>query len=69
MKNVLYIVLTILAASVAAWRMYAFIIVPPSKQNYYDLAIALVCAVVAIAFAGLFFAGRVNQDEELHITK
>ncbi len=69
MKDVIYIVLTLIAAAVATWRMWIFATARVSQQNYTDLVIAVVCILIAIAFAGLFLAGRVNKEEEIHITK
>jgi hypothetical protein len=74
MKDLLYIVLGLAAAGVGAWRMWVYatgsaIAGRPNSQQLSDLIIAIVCILVAIVFVGLFLAGRVNKEEEIHITK
>ncbi|HZH33672.1 MAG TPA: hypothetical protein VEX64_02470 [Pyrinomonadaceae bacterium] len=69
MKNLAYIVIALAAAIVAAWRMWIFANARTSQQQTTDLVISVVCILAAIIFAGLLFAGRVNKEEEIHITK
>jgi TRAP-type uncharacterized transport system fused permease subunit len=69
MKGALYVVLALIAAAVAAYFMYIYANAPTRSQQTTDLVIAVVCILVAIVFGGLFLAGRVNKEEEIHITK
>lgn len=73
MKNVIYIVLSLIAAIVGIWQMYLYIesVKPRSNAagNLTNLIVSIVCIVAALALGGLFLSGRVNKDEELHITK
>lgn len=72
MKGAIYILLTIIAAAIGAWQMYNFVNSVTNRNQYGDttsLIISLVCIAIAIAFGGLYLAGRVNKEEELHITK
>ena len=69
MKNIIYLVLALAAAAVATWRMWIFATARTSQQQTSDLVVSVVCILLAIAFAGLLFAGRVNKEEEIHITK
>jgi uncharacterized membrane protein YidH (DUF202 family) len=73
MKNVIYILLSLLAAAVGIWQMYLYIesVKPRSNAsgNLTNLIVAIICIVAALALGGLYLAGRVNKEEELHITK
>lgn len=69
MKNIIYLVLALVAAAIAVWRMVHFAGARVSQQQTTDLVIAVVCILLAIVFAGLLLAGRVNKEEEIHITK
>jgi hypothetical protein len=69
MKDIAYIAIGIISAVIAAWRMWIFATARTAEQHTSDLAIAVVCILIAIAFIGLFLAGRVNKEEEIHITK
>lgn len=69
MKNIIYLVLALIAAVIAAWRMWHFATARVSEQQTSDLVVSVVCILLAIVFAGLLFAGRVNKEEEIHITK
>jgi lipopolysaccharide export system protein LptC len=69
MKNIAYLVLALIAAAIAAWRMWIFATAKTSAQQNSDLIISVVCILLAIVFAGLLLAGKVNKEEEIHITK
>lgn len=73
MKGAIYILLALLAAVVGVWQMISYIgsVRPNSNPtgNLTTLVIALVCIVAALGLGALFMAGRVNKEEELHITK
>lgn len=73
MKNAIYALLALLAAVIGVWRMIAYVnsVKPVSKPtgDLTTLIIAVVCIVAALGLGALFMAGRVNKEEELHITK
>lgn len=72
MKNAIYILLGLVAAVIGAWQMYDYINsvtrANPSG-NMTTLIISVICIIAALAFAGIFLAGRVNKEEEFHITQ
>jgi hypothetical protein len=70
MKNAIYIILGLISAIVAVWRMWIYL--QPAKQggeSMTDMAIFIVCVLLALVFIGLYLAGKVNKEEEIHITK
>lgn len=69
MKDAIYVILALIAAAVAAYFMYDYVSTPTREQQTTDLVISVVCILIAIVFGGLFLAGRVNKEEEIHITK
>ena len=73
MKSAIYIILCLIAAVVGAYEMIAYVnsVKPVSKPSgdLTTLIISVVCIIIALAFGGLFLAGRVNKEEELHITQ
>lgn len=73
MKNAIYILLALIAAVIGVWQMIAYVnSVKPVSKPTGDLAtliVAVVCIVAALGLGALFMAGRVNKEEELHITK
>jgi uncharacterized membrane protein YidH (DUF202 family) len=74
MKGAIYILLSLALAAVGIWQMVAFLPTVDKRPygaygNTTALIISVVCILAAVAFAGLYFAGRVNKEEELHITK
>ncbi|HXG86662.1 MAG TPA: hypothetical protein VNI84_21770 [Pyrinomonadaceae bacterium] len=66
MKDMLYALLALIAAALAAYFFYSF-------QKYDDgsnsLIIGIIFALVAVVFGGLFMFGKVNRHEEIHITE
>lgn len=73
MKNAIYILLALVTAAIGAWQMYVYVdsVKPKTNPNgnVTSLVISIVCILAALAFGGLFLAGRVNKEEELHITQ
>lgn len=67
MKDMLYALLALLAAALAAYFLYSF--QHDRAGNSNSLIIGIICAVVAIIFGGLFMFGRVNRHDEIHITE
>ncbi|HEV7642660.1 MAG TPA: hypothetical protein VGO50_01845 [Pyrinomonadaceae bacterium] len=69
MKDMLSIGVGIIAVAIGAWQMYAYITQPPKDPSSMHLIIAIAAAVVAIVCGVFFMLGRVNKQEEIHITK
>jgi ABC-type multidrug transport system permease subunit len=72
MKNAIYILLSLVAAAVGIYEVIAYINSVTRLNphgNMTALVIGVVCILAALAFAGLFLSGRVNKEEELHITQ
>ncbi len=72
MKNAIYILLGLVAAGIGIYEMIGYVNSVTKANpsgNMTALVIAIVCIIAALAFVGLFLAGRVNREEELHITQ
>ena len=67
MKNLLYAVLALISAILAAYFLYSF--QTDKADNSKALIIGIVFALVAVIFGGLFMFGKVNQHEDIHITE
>jgi len=66
MKDMLF---AVLALAAAAGGVFSFIKYTGSGGNTMFLVIAIVCVVVAVALGGVFLSGRVNKNEDIHITE
>lgn len=69
MKDLLYAGLGLLSAAVAAYFMYSYISQKASEATSTPFIIAIVFAVLALVCGALFLSGRVNKQEEIHITE
>lgn len=68
-KDMLYAVLGLLSAAVAAYFMYSYISQKASEATSTSFIIAIIFAIAAIALGTLFVLGKVNKQEEIHITE
>ena len=68
-KDLLYAGLGLLSAAGAAYFMYSYISQKASEATSTSFIIALVFAILALVFGTLFFLGKVNKQEEIHITE
>lgn len=66
MKDMLYAVLALVSAIIAAFSFYKFTS-GPGETMYIVLAIVFLLATIALG--GLFLSGRVNKNEDIHITE
>ncbi|MEO6656090.1 MAG: hypothetical protein ABIO36_08405 [Pyrinomonadaceae bacterium] len=66
MKDMLYAVLALVAAVAAAFSFYKY---TSSDDNKVFLVGAIVGVLVTIVLGGLFLSGRVNKNEDIHITE
>ena len=69
MKDMLSVGVGIIAIAIGAWQMYAYITQPPKDPSSIHLIIAIAAIVVAVVCGIFFMLGRVNKQEEIHITK
>jgi uncharacterized membrane protein len=69
MKDAIYVILALVSAAIAAYFMWIYVGTRTSQMRTMDLIISVICILFAIVFGGLFLAGRVNKEEEIHITK
>jgi hypothetical protein len=68
-KDLLYAVLGLLSAAGAAYFMYTYISQKASEASYTPFILAIVLAILALAFGAMFLLGKVNKTEEIHITE
>lgn len=69
MKDVVSLVVGLAAAGVAIWKAIVFLKTPGTQSGTGDAIWAGAAIVVAIICGAIFFAGRVNKEEEIHITQ
>ena len=66
MKDMLFAVLALITALIAAFFFWRYI---KSEENTLNIAIAIISVILTIVFGGLFLSGRVNRTEDIHITE
>ena len=66
MKDMLYAVLALVSAVVAGLSFYKY---TSSDDNKTWLVGAIVFVLATIVLGGLFLSGRVNKNEDIHITE
>jgi hypothetical protein len=69
MKDMLYAVLGLISAIVAIWQVTVYLGQKASAVSNTPIIIAVVCGIIAIVLGGLFLSGRINKQEEIHITQ
>ncbi|MBA2619641.1 MAG: hypothetical protein H0U87_00415 [Acidobacteria bacterium] len=65
MKDVLFALLALVSAALAAYFLYKF-------QHYDDstsMLIGIVFALAAVILGGLFIFGRLTRHEDIHVTE
>ncbi len=65
-KDMLSALLALVAAVGAAFSFYKY---TTSGDNKVFLVIAIVCVLATVALGGLFLSGRVNKNDDIHITE
>ena len=66
MKDMLFAVLALLAAVGAAFLFFQY---TRSNDNKTYLVGAVVLALATVVLGGLFLSGRVNKNDDIHITE
>ncbi len=66
MKDMLFAVLALITALIAAFFFYRYV-----KSDEYTpfIVVAIISVILTIVFGGLFLSGRVNKTEDIHITE
>lgn len=67
MKDLLFALLGLIAAALAAYFFFDF--QHDKVGNSSSLVLGIILALVAVVFGGLFMFGRVNRHDEIHITE
>ena len=67
MKDMLFALLGLIAAALAAYFFFDF--QNDKVDNSSSLYLGIILALVAVVFGGLFMFGRVNRHDEIHITE
>ena len=66
MKDMLFAVLALVTAIGAALSFYQY---TSSNDNKVYLVGAIVMALLTVVLGGLFLSGRVNKNDDIHITE
>jgi len=66
-KDMLYAVLALICVVIAAGSFYEYTSTVPENKIY--LVACIVFVLLTIVFGGLFLSGRVNKNEDIHITE
>lgn len=69
MKDMLYAIVGLIAAAVAAYEVYVYLGQKANAVSHTPIIIAAIAAVVALICGGLFLSGRVNKEESIHVTE
>ncbi len=65
-KDMLYALLALVSAILAAFSFYKY--VSGGGQTMY-IAGTIIFVILTVVLGGLFLSGRVNKNEEIHITE
>ncbi len=65
----LYAILALISAVIAAFSMYSYQNQGAANTNGTYLIVAIVFALLAVIFGGLFLSKRLANREEIHITE
>jgi uncharacterized membrane protein HdeD (DUF308 family) len=69
MKDALCILVGLITVIIGGWQMYAYVTQSPKDPSSWHLIIAIAAIVIAVICGIFFMLGRVNKQEEIHITK
>jgi hypothetical protein len=65
-KDMLYALLALVALLIAAFSFYEY---TSSADNKLWLVLAIVFILITLGLGGLFLSGRVNKNDDIHITE
>lgn len=66
MKDMLYAILALVSAVIAAVSFFYY---TKSADNKLFLVGAIVFVLLTVVLGGLFLSGRVNKNDDIHITE
>lgn len=66
MKDMLYAILGLITALLCAGSFYLYV---SGTDNKMYFIVAIVFLILTLIFGGLFFSGRLNKTEDIHITE
>jgi heme A synthase len=69
MKDMLSVGVGLIAIAIAVWQMWVYMAQKPNDVSTMHLIVAIIAIVVAVVCGIFFMLGRVNKQEEIHITK
>jgi intracellular septation protein A len=69
MKDLLYAALGLLSAAAAAFFMYSGVSQKVAEKTNTPFILFAIFGILTLVFGALFFSGRVNKQEEIHITE
>lgn len=69
MKDMICILVGLIAAALGAWQMYAYVTQSAKDPTSWHLILAVIGIGIAVICGIFFMLGRVNKQEEIHITK
>lgn len=65
MKDLLYAVLALVSAVVAAFSFMSY----KGNHNTIMVVVAILFVLLTLGFGAMFLSGRVNRNEDIHITE
>ena len=65
MKDLLFAVLALISAVIAVVTFLNY----QKSANTTMIIIAVICLIATLGFGAMFMAGRVNKQEDIHITE
>jgi hypothetical protein len=69
LKDILAVVIGLIALGIAIWQGIVFLNTPGSQSGTHHAIYAGIAIVVAVICGIVYFAGHVNKEEEIHITQ
>jgi hypothetical protein len=69
MKDMLSILGVLVFAALAVWQIWTYMGQKGGAVSSIPLVLAIVAGVLAVVCGIFFMLGRVNKQEEIHITK
>lgn len=69
MKDMLYAGGGLLSVVVAAFFMWRYLSQPRGDVSNMPFIIAIIFGILALVCGAMFLSGRVNKQEEIHITE
>ena len=69
MRDLLYLVLALVSIALAAFFFYQYTSQGSADVGYFKFIVAVIFALLAIIFGGLFLSGRINKTDDIHITE